>query len=209
MVCSAPKRLDRHPPHHRSESDDIPEWKLGTLPDELIAVIVSSLPRKDQVSVRRVSCKIKEIIDGYAWPKQSCTLRGECLSLGIDAIKSLPFRSLTLRFKRWKSEDIQSLGLLRGPTPLNMDSNQIGDAGAEALSTLTGLIYLYLDENQIGDAGVEALSKMTALKVLALYHNPISDAGIRELKKLSDQGIRVRYGEGDNWIEGLIIADRG
>ncbi|MBL0942431.1 MAG: hypothetical protein IBJ00_06895 [Alphaproteobacteria bacterium] len=52
---------------------------------------------------------------------------------------------------------------------------------------------LNLDSNQVGDVGAEALAKLTGLTTLKVVGNQIGDAGKRELQKLSNLGIRVSY----------------
>ncbi|MBL0942134.1 MAG: hypothetical protein IBJ00_05365, partial [Alphaproteobacteria bacterium] len=136
----------------------LPEERFEALPSEFLIQLISSLSRYDQVSVRSVSRSMKKLIDTHVWPNQSCTLKGECLSSAIDTIKFLPFRSLTLEFKRWEAEDFQCLPLLVGLTSLSMRGNQIGDAGAQALSQLTGLTALNIPSNRIGEAGAKDLS---------------------------------------------------
>ncbi|MBL0942388.1 MAG: F-box protein, partial [Alphaproteobacteria bacterium] len=131
------KKRPRDHPSPSSENNDIPAWILDTLifydisawrfdlPDELVAMIVSSLPRKDQVSARRVSRSIKRIIDELVWPQQSGIMKGYCLSVAIDTIKSLPFQSFKLEFDRWVDKDIESLSLLTNLTHLDVESTQL------------------------------------------------------------------------------------
>ncbi|MBL0941197.1 MAG: hypothetical protein IBJ00_00455 [Alphaproteobacteria bacterium] len=169
------------------------EGSFGAFPSELAVTIISSLQRHDQVSVRSVSRSMKELIDRHVWPKQSCTMKGDSLSSVIDRIKFLPFRSFTLKFKRWGSEDLQSLSLLTCLTTLSVRGNQVGNTGAEALSQLTGLTTLDVAKIQINEVGSEALSKLTGLTYLNVNCNLISHIGRRELEKLSKQGVEVHY----------------
>jgi len=46
---------------------------------------------------------------------------------------------------------------------LNLYGNNVGDAGAQALSQNTTLTSLNLDGNEVGDAGAQALSQNTTL----------------------------------------------
>jgi hypothetical protein len=219
----ASEKQDEFDPHSLKrlkisfESEDIFEERFNTLPPELVALIMSSLLRKDQVNVRLVSRAMKEIIDGYLWPQQSCTMIGKCLSSAVDTIKALPFRSLALKFKRWELEDIQSLALFTNLTTLDVGGNQIGYAGAETLAKLMNLTTLDVSYNQIGVAGVESLAKLANLTILSVGNNQIGDAGAEalaklinltnlyvednqlsnvgkcELEELSKQGVKVRY----------------
>lgn len=148
------------------------EEKLDTLFDELLEVIISSLQRKDQGSVRGVSKKMKQVIDERIWPSQSCTIRSDRLFPEINTIKSLPFRSLVFTFKKWQLEDIQSLSCLTNLKSLNVawsliggQDNQIGDRGAEALAQLTNLKSLYVSYNQIGNSGNQALERLSHRRV--------------------------------------------
>jgi hypothetical protein len=60
------------------ESRKIPEEGITLLPPELISMIVSPLPRWEQVSMRCISHGMKDVIDGYVWPSQSARMEGEC-----------------------------------------------------------------------------------------------------------------------------------
>ncbi len=64
---------------------------------------------------------------------------------------------------------------------LDLDHNQIGDAGAQALAGSKTLTMLGLGHNQIGDAGAQALAENKTPTVLDLGHNQIGDAGAQAL----------------------------
>ena len=74
-------------------------------------------------------------------------------------------------------------------TELNLDGNNLGDAGAIALAaalpSLTALTTLELPRNNIGEMGCVALAKalpsLKALTTLNLEQNPIGDTGGRAL----------------------------
>jgi hypothetical protein len=202
---------------HYFDNCDLSEMRFDALPYELIAVMMSFLPRKDQANIRLVSHMMKDILDGYIWPRQSTTIKGERLSSSIDTIRFLPFRSLALKFRRWEAEDIKYLALftdlstldvrdnqiddmgteylakLTSLTTLNVSRNKVGAAGTESLAKLTGLTMLNIGYNKIGTAGAEALVKLTNLTSLDVRQNKINKAGKRKLKKLARLGMSVNY----------------
>ena len=83
---------------------------------------------------------------------------------------------------------------------LQLDSNQIGDAGCSALASacasgaLANLTKLELDCNQIGDGGSTALAEacgsgaLANLKTLRLFSNQIGDAGVTALSEACASG---------------------
>ena len=99
----------------------------------------------------------------------------------LGEAKSLSYRNL-----QWTDEDVVKLcgaiatGKLVKLEELELNSNQIGDAGVAALAEVVGklakLEKLFLGNNQIGDAGVAALAeaagKLPRLRKLGLYGNP-------------------------------------
>ncbi|MBW8309740.1 MAG: SEL1-like repeat protein [Candidatus Paracaedibacteraceae bacterium] len=76
-------------------------------------------------------------------------------------------------------------------TSLDVEWNQIGASGAEALAKLSGLTSLDVRWNQIGDAGAKALAKLTGLTSLSVGNNQIGATGKWKLEKLSNLGIKV------------------
>lgn len=79
---------------------------------------------------------------------------------------------------------LAALGNLTHLTRLNIDANNVGDAGAVSLSALPNLTSLDIRENQISDAGAAALANIPNLTRLNLRSNQISDAGARALAAL-------------------------
>ena len=66
-------------------------------------------------------------------------------------------------------------------TSLDVSSNQIGDAGAQALAANTTLTSLDVSYNQIGGAGAQALAANSALTALNVSSNHIGGAGAQAL----------------------------
>ncbi|WP_232223216.1 F-box protein [Candidatus Odyssella acanthamoebae] len=157
-----------------------------TLPPECITDIFFFLPLKDQVSMREISIRMKEIIDMQVWPQQTRKVKGERLSVVIGTIKNLPFRSLSLSFKLWEIEDLGSLSFLTRLTELKVDSNEIGPAGAKPLANLTNLVSLSLWNSRIGNPGVEEFIPLTNLTTLILAGNKVGPAGTKPIAKLTN-----------------------
>src|SRR5262249_25668367 len=71
---------------------------------------------------------------------------------------------------------------------LDLSSNRIGDAGAQALKGLVNLTSLNLSGNDIGDAGAQALKGLVNLTSLTLSDNSIGDisalASLRNLREI-------------------------
>ena len=73
---------------------------------------------------------------------------------------------------------------------LNLNGNQLGDAGAEAIAAMLrtnrSLTFLDLERNKIGDAGAEAIAAMlrTNRSLTELWlRNEIGDAGKKALRE--------------------------
>lgn len=119
------------------------------------------------------------------WPATRVFILNEPLRVVPEALVRLKgLTALNLQGNQIGNAGAKALARLNGLTSLQLASNQIGDAGAEALGRLTGLTSLQLWDNKIGDAGAEALARLTSLTSLGLSHNRIGDAGAEALALL-------------------------
>jgi Leucine-rich repeat (LRR) protein len=103
---------------------------------------------------------------------------------GLTSLTSLT--SLDLEDNEIGPDGAQALRGLTGLTSLILGINTIGAEGAQALKGLTRLTYLGLWNCKIGDRGVQALAGLTSLTSLHLTDNDISDEGTWALSGLTN-----------------------
>jgi Leucine-rich repeat (LRR) protein len=103
---------------------------------------------------------------------------------GLTGLTSLT--SLNLQDNEIGPDGAQALQGFTGLTSLNLGMNAIGAEGAQALKGLTRLTDLELGNCKIGDRGVQALAGLTSLTSLGLGDNDISDEGAWPLSGLTN-----------------------
>jgi hypothetical protein len=160
---------------------------------------VKALYRK--MSIGQLGSVKKLDFDGMSPPTMDDARRlGGCLNLCVR-LKSLDVRGIGMSDEActWMSS-VLAKGAMANLTLLNLNRNQIGDAGVSSLAqacaggALASLKELRLFGNKIGDAGVKALAKACAggalaqLEKLFLYDNKIGDAGVKSLAKACASG---------------------
>jgi Ran GTPase-activating protein (RanGAP) involved in mRNA processing and transport len=80
-----------------------------------------------------------------------------------------------------------AVGLFGTPANLDLQRNELSDAGVKALAAMPGLsrvVRLDLSFNQIGDKGAKALAEsphLAQLEELGLYYNDVGPAGVEAL----------------------------
>ena len=89
--------------------------------------------------------------------------------------------SLDLNFNQISDAGARYLATNTSITSLNLSCNKIGPAGAKALANNTSITSLDLDMNKIKEAGAKALAESTSITSLKLAGNEIRDAGARHL----------------------------
>ncbi|CAF2028261.1 unnamed protein product, partial [Rotaria magnacalcarata] len=125
--------------------------------------------------------KINEI--PYTNPKLT-----QLITVNINAA-TVYFQGQSLNDQDMKIVANELLQVNKVVTTLYLNSNQIGDVGAQfladALKANTTLTVLYLYENQIGDTGAQylgdALKTNQSLQNLQLHNNKIGDSGAQYL----------------------------
>ncbi len=118
--------------------------------------------------------------------------RLEQLDLSLNALGGLPasianltgLTSLDLGSNSIGAAGAQALAGLRNLTSLDLAGNSIGAAGAQALAGLGNLTSLDLRYNSIGAAGAQALAGLRNLTSLDLRYNSIGAAGAQALAGL-------------------------
>jgi Leucine-rich repeat (LRR) protein len=103
---------------------------------------------------------------------------------GLTSLTSLT--SLNLQDNEIGPDGAQALQGFTGLTSLILGMNTIGAEGAQALKGLTRLTDLELGNCKIGDRGVQALAGLTSLTSLGLGDNDISDEGAWPLSGLTN-----------------------
>jgi Leucine-rich repeat (LRR) protein len=103
---------------------------------------------------------------------------------GLTSLTSLT--SVNLQDNEIGPDGAQALAGLTGLTSLILGINTIGAEGAQALKGLTRLTDLELGNCKIGDRGVQALAGLTSLTTLGLGDNDISDEGAWALSGLTN-----------------------
>jgi hypothetical protein len=132
------------------------------------------------------------------------TLHEADVVAGLTSLTSLT--SLNLQDNEIGPDGAQALQGFTGLTSLNLGMNTIGAEGAQALKGLTRLTDLELGNCKIGDRGVQALAGLTSLTSLGLGDNDISDEGAWPLSGLTKRRVGCRQGIR---LHGLGLVGRG
>ena len=158
---------------------------FSSLPIELQAYILSFL---DQKNFHRASlvCHAWRAAAFMAEDEKTLDLsRKDLDKKDCQVLLQVPFTSLILRECQLKDQEMLILSQSTRIKHLNLESNRIRDAGAQALASgnLAALTSLVLGYNSIGAAGAQALASgnLAALTSLVLGYNSIGDAGAQAL----------------------------
>ncbi|MGL5719947.1 MAG: F-box protein [Alphaproteobacteria bacterium] len=180
------------------------EW----LPSEIIKLILEKLPKKDQLSLRVVNKKLKDMvtpfitnleIPGNLPSEEQAKKFFKDLSTDkfwegkkpsgafANLFRHAPLEALYFTGKTINAETFPTIApiLPIGLKILSLNESTIGDAGAQALALHlpNDLQWLWLEKNNIGDAGALALASHlpAPLQDLRLGGNKIGNAGAQAL----------------------------